>query len=255
MKKENTRLLVKKEERLGEVHLSNEGYKMTVVEYINNEDCTVQFENGVLVKHKEYSKILKGQISNPLHLSVHEIGYVGVGEYCTTIDGKLNKIYNTWYGMIRRCYSEKYHKKSPTYSDCLVDERWHNFQIFGKWFEENYVEGFSLDKDILIKGNKIYSPETCCFVPQEINNLIIKNNKKRGIYPIGVNRKENKFQATINISGKPKYLGIFNTPEDAFKAYKEAKEQEIKRLAKKWRLFITDECYEALVKYQVEITD
>jgi hypothetical protein len=81
--------------------------------------------------------------------------------------------------MMMRCYSLKWSSKFPTYKDCIVDERWHNFQIFGEWFEENYVEGFELDKDILGKSSKIYSPETCCFVPQEINLMFTKRLERK----------------------------------------------------------------------------
>jgi hypothetical protein len=119
------------------------------------------------------------------------------------------------------------------------------------------VENFELDKDILIKGNKIYSPETCCFVPKEINLLFTKSNSIRGKYPIGVScrKKDGKFRAQCWVEGKQRFLGSFYTPEEAFQAYKEAKEQEIKRLAKKWRLFMTDECYEVMINYQIERTD
>lgn len=70
-----------------------------------------------------------------------------------------------WYGMFTRCYNPNYHAVEPTYKDACVCEEWWTASNFKKWFDENYVEGYQLDKDILVKGNKVYGPNTCCFVP------------------------------------------------------------------------------------------
>jgi hypothetical protein len=156
---------------------------------------------------------------------------------------------------MQRCYNKRQQVKQPTYVGCLVDERWDNFQVFAKWYEENYISGFALDKDILFKGNKIYSPETCCFVPQEINNLITKNDKRRGKYPLGVSKNGSGFAARANIKGEAINLGYFKTPERAFKAYKKAKEKEIKYTAKVCKDLITEKVYQALINYKIEITD
>ena len=150
---------------------------------------------------------------------------------------------------------KKGQEKQPSYIGCLVDEEWHNFQNFAEWFEDNYVEGWHLDKDILIKGNKIYSPETCCFVPLEINSLFTKSDKIRGEYPIGVSKKDKKYQANVNKNSGFIFLGAFNTPEEAFQVYKTAKEDYIKEVADKWRGQITEQVYQAMYSYQVEITD
>ena len=91
----------------------------------------------------------------------------------------------------------------------------------------------NLDKDILIKGNKIYSPETCIFVPKNINLLFVKSDAKRGDYPIGVNynKRSGKFVARCGEYGKRVNLGTFRTPEEAFNAYKNAKMDRICELA------------------------
>lgn len=187
----------------------------------------------------------------------HGVGYLGVGEHKAKVAGKMTKKYNTWHNMLRRCYSEKYHSLKPTYKDCLVDERWYNFQTFAKWYEENYVEGYTLDKDILIKGNKVYSPETCCFVPIEINTLFVKGGKIRGLYPIGVRVIGDKFQSRLSISGKHTHLGTFSTPEEAFESYKVAKEHQIKKLAIEYYSLgkIPLKLYKTMYNYKVEIND
>ena len=116
-------------------------------------------------------------------------------------------------------------------------------------------EPFHLDKDILVKGNKIYSEDTCCFVPICINNLFTLRGLKRGELLIGVSKKGDRFCASIHKHGKQKGLGTFDTELEAFWAYKEAKEAYIKELAEKWKDQIDPRVYEALMKYQVEITD
>ena len=156
---------------------------------------------------------------------------------------------------IERCYDLKRQEKHPTYKGCIVAEEWHDFQNFAEWFENNYKEGFALDKDILIKGNKIYSPNTCCFVAREINNSFVKSDSIRGKYPIGISKAKDKFIAHISINGKRVRLGMFDTPEEAFQVYKIAKEKQIKEVAEKYKNQITGQTYKAMYNYKVEITD
>lgn len=167
-------------------------------------------------------------------------------------------IYNRWCSLRRRSLSENFKKDKTTYKDVTICEEWLDFKTFSKWFEENWKfeymdSSWQLDKDILVKGNKIYSPETCCFVPHEINSLFMSTIKIRGLYPIGVNKEREKYR--VRIGGNRKHIGIFDTPEEAFEAYKIAKEAHIKEVANKWRGKITEEVYEAMYKYEVEIND
>lgn len=238
--------------RTGEKHLTNEGYAVEIVEYFGVHNCTVQFEDGTIIKNKRYSDTVRGKIKNPHHKSVCNTGFIGLGNYRRNTHFK---IYKTWNNMLARCYCKKCQKIHPTYKGCLVLEEWHNFQNFAKWHEENYKEDFALDKDILVKGNKIYSPETCCFVPQEINNLLIKRDMSRGKYLIGTSKFKNKFQVFLNIKAKTIYLGAFDTTEEGFQAYKTVKESYIKDMANEWKDLITTSTYQALINYQVEITD
>ena len=159
--------------------------------------------------------------------------------------------------MLERCYSPKLHAKEPTYIGCTVCPEWHYLSNFKRWFDNNYVEGYHLDKDILVKGNKIYSPETCCFVPKEINFLLLNNKSRRGDFPIGVHRKGDLFISQINKNGKRIQIGRFDTPEDAFLAYKKEKEQYVKQLAERYfkEGKIAEMVYLALLDYRVEMTD
>lgn len=244
---------MKRLNRVGEKITTNEGYVIEILEYINSKTITVVFDDAfkTIVSGVRYGDI-KG-LRNPNHTTHFNKGFLGQGCYNQK---EHIKTYIRWRGMLERCYCETYHKNKPSYKECSIVEEWYNFQNFAQWFNENYIEGFELDKDILVKGNKIYSPETCCFVPQEINVIFTSNDKKRGGYPVGVSlHREGKFQASVSINNKQKYLGLFNTPEEAFQAYKIAKENYIKEVADKWKDLIDPRVYEAMYDYKVEITD
>jgi hypothetical protein len=152
--------------------------------------------------------------------------------------------------MLSRCYNKKVHLIQTTYKEAIVCEEWHNFQVFAEWFENNYKEDWQLDKDILVKGNKIYSPETCCFVPQEINLTLGTKVGKKSTLPVGVHLhiKTGKYKTQIHKNNKVYHIGLFNTPEEAFQAYKTEKEKHIKEVADKWKGKITIDCYRALLK-------
>lgn len=167
-----------------------------------------------------------------------------------------------WRQMLERCYSTKLQKREPTYKDCTICEEWLILSNFKKWFEDpvnGYKDGYELDKDILIKGNKVYSPSTCCFVPHKINQLLVKKRQRRSNLPIGVYyRKDiNRFQAKVNIDNRSISCGCFNCIEAAFNSYKICKEKYLRDCAQKYFSLglITEKVYEALLKYEVEITD
>lgn len=248
-------------DRTGEVHLTNRCGYCKIIKYNNAKSVHVLFEDGTIVYHRKYDDIRKGQVQNPFHPTFYGIGYLGIGKYKTSVNNIGYKHAKAWIGLLERCYSIKFHEKYKTYIGCSVDENWHNFQNFAKWFEKNYnpetMQGWHLDKDILVKGNKIYSPETCCFVPNEINVLFSLKYSKRGEYPIGVSliRRSNKYSAVIHKDGKSKRIGTFNTPKEAFQAYKTTKEAYIKEVADKWKDKISDKVYDAMINWEIEITD
>ena len=116
------------------------------------------------------SNIRRGFVRDPYKPFLAGVGYTGVGKYMYTKNGKYKKAYSIWSGMIKRCYSKNEQKYCPTYKECTVCKEWHNFQLFAEWFIENYRPNTHLDKDILIEGNKEYSPKTCIFIDQKSNN-------------------------------------------------------------------------------------
>ena len=247
-------------DRTGEVGVNNDGERMTIIRCGGRNDIDVQFQDGTVVEHNQYNNFKNGEIKNPMFPSVFGVGYFGIGDYKSMDEnGKNTKCYNTWVHMLMRCYDPKYHEKKPTYKSCTVDEQWHNFQNFAQWYYSNYYEfedeKLALDKDILHKSNKMYSPETCVFLPVSINSLFTKSNNTRGKFPIGVYKNRNKFQAKLSKDNRKIHLGLFNTPEEAFQAYKIAKEEYIKQIAEKYKSQIPYELYQAMMNYEVEIDD
>ena len=201
-----------------------------------------------------YNNFKNGEIKCPYERRVHGEGYLGVGEHKAVSNGKKTKVYKAWNSMIERCYDKRVHAKNPTYTDCEVCEEWKNFQNFAEWFEQNYYEieeeRMHLDKDILCKGNKIYAPDKCVFVPQRINSLFIKCDATRGSFPIGVSyyKASGKYVAQCQVENRPKNLGHFNTPEEAFLAYKTFKEAYIKQVADEYKDKIPKELYDAMYR-------
>ena len=268
---------MQKIDRTGEVGVSNEGCVMKIVEYNNNYDVIIEFQDEHKYRvHTQYSNFKNGQCKNPFFASVFGHGYYGVdknGNVPKTKEFKDGKLcstweYNKWMNMLKRCFDNKYKEKRPTYKDTACCERWLYFANFledlealKKEYNWGEDEKLNLDKDILHKGNKIYSLENCVLVPDYINSLFIKRDAKRGEYPIGVcyNKQRKKYKAQCNINGKLKGLGYFITPEEAFNAYKQAKENEIKKIANDCVLkgYITKDSrlYNAMINYQVKITD
>lgn len=185
------------------------------------------------------------------------------GQGINDFNGSTKKEYSyrLWVNLLYRTTNTERHKTLPTYADATICEEWLSYSAFKEWFDNpanGYMEGYSLDKDILVKGNKIYSPQTCCFIPQDVNAIFTKRKANRGKYPIGVHMGNNgKYCAMLWENGERKYLGYYDTPEEAFNIYKVAKEKYIKSVAE--TLFkeekITQKVYDALVSYKVEIND
>ena len=247
----------------GTTIISKQGYEVRLNKYKEASNCELEFLN-VKFPYKiniEIRSFKNKTVRYPYHPSKYGVGYIGIGKFIGGSYSKENIIYDYWDGILRRCYSERIKKLRNSYSDCLVDECWHNLQNFGEWFEKNYnpkcMKSWCLDKDILVKGNRIYSPETCCFVPNEINVIFTNGYIRRGEYPKGVSYKPkiNKYIAQYQKDGVVTHIGTFKTVDEAFQAYKEVKEKYIKEKADKWKDQIDPRVYEAMYNYQVEITD
>ena len=252
--------------RIGEEALNNFGSKMIVKEYRGARDIDVYFpEYDWVFEHAYYSNFKNGAIKCPYEPRYYSKGYLGEGKYKMSENGEFKKEYKIWHGMLQRCYCSKYQEKQPTYKGCEVEDYLLNFQHMGEWLEENSYEvpgeRMHLDKDILCKGNKVYSRDTCIFVPERINVLFTKCDKSRGENPIGMCLSSSGgYQVECcNGYGKSVYLGVYSTKEEAFKVYKNCKEKVIKEVVDSYEGIIPEPHYsrlrEAMYNYKVEITD
>ena len=247
-----------KEKYEGNIFETRDGKKFTVTKYVNRNEVYIKFLATGYETKTSASCIRKGDIKDRMSPTVLGVGVTGV---CNIREnGKLIPEYVYWRSMLQRSYHEKSKDKRSSYKGCSVSAAFKYFPYFKEWCNNQVGfgnKGWCLDKDILVKGNKEYSPETCCFVPPEINTLVLNCKASRGKTPVGVhfNKSQQKYQANCQINGKLAFLGYYKTPEEAFLVYKEAKESYIKEVADKWKDKIDPRAYEALIKYEVEITD
>lgn len=178
---------------------------------------------------------------------------------------EMLKEYSLWTDMLLRC-TNKVLLKRPTYEGATCSENFKSYTFFYEWC--NQQKGFnekdknsrkwSLDKDLLIRGNKCYSEDVCVFVPNRVNNLVTKCDSSRGEWPVGVHRDgaKGRFVSQCNNgTGKQKFLGCFNTPQEAFQAYKTFKETLIKEVANEYKEMLDSRVYEALMNYEVNEND
>lgn len=252
--------------RLGEIRSNNRGTLMKIIVYNNNSDIIVEFQDKYKAKvHTGYKEFLIGNVKNPYDKTVLNVGMIGE-KYPTSKNQKGTKEYLAWNHMLVRCFDEKFKDKQPTYKDVICCEEWLLFDNFYEWLhsQENFEKWYNsedcgLDKDILSKRNKLYSPETCCLVPKMINELFTKRDNYRGNFPIGVNEKDGGFQVRCSnpITKEREYLGYYKSVQDAFRVYKKRKEEIIKQVAQIEfnKGNINRRCYEAMMGYKVEITD
>ena len=245
-----------KNKRIGTVVKNITGYEMKCIGYRNSMDIDVLFlNNGYIVKNIQWNNFIRGKVK---YRNIDE------DEYYKSIT--TTKEYYTWYQMIRRCLNEKIKEDKPTYKDVACCDEWLYFENFYDWLhsQENFkiwkdLKWSAIDKDIFIKGNKVYSPDTCCLVPVNVNNLFVKHDALRGDYPIGVSQIGEKYSAkcTNPFECRVVFIGMYDTINEAFEAYKEYKENIIKEIAdiEYNKGTITRKCRDAMYAYKVEIDD
>ena len=245
---------------VGKVCKSLNSGDFKILKYNDSYNVEIQFLNTGYEALVQLGNIRKGEVKDPYAPSVFGVGIVGT-KYLIKVNGVITKEYVLWKGMLQRCYSDTYKKKYTTYEGCEASENFKSFEYFYEWCHRQVGfnnKDWQLDKDLLIKGNKVYSEDSCVFLPREINQLLVKCTASRGKYLIGVywcNTKK-AFVAQVGKSkGKQERLGCFKTEIEAFNAYKVAKEAFVKEQAEKWKGKIDDRAYNALMKYTVEITD
>ena len=176
----------KMNELLGKEFETNNFGKCFVIDYKGRNDVFVMFYDPVCVVRCHLGTLNKGQIKNPLVPTFYGRGFMGIGKY-----GKSDsRAFSLWRSVLERTCCLSFKERRPTYKNTSVCEEWLNFQNFAKWCygqkllnaKDDKGSYYQLDKDLILKGNKVYSPETCCFVPPALNNLIrSKSTSARGI--------------------------------------------------------------------------
>lgn len=193
---------------------------------------------------------------------IHGFG-INDGKYPVKSESEaISKEYATWRGMIRRCFHRSENRKNAyiRYDNCSVSDFFKYYSNFYEWANKQVgfkMPDFDLDKDLLKKGNRVYSEDLCVFLPSEVNTAIQAKRNDRGLYPIGVYKhtQSGRFVARMRRRNKHFHIGIYETSEEAFYAYKREKEIYLKELAEKWRCSIDPRAYNALIAYSVDIED
>ncbi|QWU14220.1 hypothetical protein SAMN04487895_101510 [Paenibacillus sophorae] len=199
--------------RVGEKHFTNEGYEIQIVDYINRHTVLIKF-----VDVPDYlvwvtaQNVSNGEIKNPFHKSVYGVGYYGCGSYSARVNNIKTPQYIKWFSMFNRCYDVNYQKDNPRYIGCTVSDEFHNYQNFAKWYDKKIYPcsyKLELDKDLLVEGNKTYSPSTCCFLPKELNAALNSKRNDREFMTV----LYNKYKSEVPFYIKEKLFKLINTPK------------------------------------------
>lgn len=239
----------------GDVFPTNEGGSVTVIEYRGCLDVLIEHNDSF--KHRATvvaGHLRNGHVKNPFNPSVFGVGYIAVGEYSAWGGGKYSPAYVAWRDMLGRCCYAGYQVKYPTYIGCSVSNAWHNFQVFAEWFysqDNSQKAGFALDKDLRITSNKEYGPDTCSFVPEQINSLLNDSGASRGKYEQGVSAHGKGYLARLSVKGKAIYLGKYSTPEQAHAVYKAAKQANVRSMAVEYKEFLHPTVYTNLIGWSL----
>ena len=245
---------------VGKVCKSKSSGDFKILKYNDKKNVEIQFLKTGFETTVELGSIRNGKVKDRYLPSVYGVGVIG-DKYPSKVNGVQTKEYKLWNSMLVRCYSDNFKKRRPTYEGCEVSDKFKSYEYFYEWCNKQVgfgVEGFELDKDLLIKGNKVYSENSCVFIPAEINSVLVKRENMRGKYLIGVywcNTKKAFVAQVSRNKGMQEHLGVFNTELEAFRAYKVAKESFVKEQANKFKSQIDIRAYNALMNYKVEITD
>lgn len=159
--------------------------------------------------------------------TIHGIG-VNDAPYQTTIKvGGIKYMcpyFLRWKFMMDRCYSKQWVTKHPTYATCYVAPVWHSFMAFKAWMTTQDWKDKQLDKDLLSRGTKRYSPETCLFVSRQVNSLFNERENAQGNLPLGIYGRNGKYEVGVSRGlGKRSWVGAYATVPEAIDAYVQAK--------------------------------
>lgn len=243
--------------RSHKIHGDKYNYSLVVLNSLHDRVDIICPKHGVF--NQIANSHIRGQGCAKCAYEMHKRPIFGFGindyeGFVVNSEHEIEPFYSAWHSMIRRCYSEYHKTLNPAYIGCSVCEEWKYLSNFKKWFDANYIAGCHLDKDILVQDNKVYSPQTCCFVPQYINSLLTDHRAARGAYKLGVTMDNGRYIATVNDSSKNIYIGSFDTEDAAHNAYAKAKKEVIANTARRAldEGLITEPTYKALLNRKIK---
>lgn len=231
---------------VGKVFKNTQGCDMLVIEELEYPTVKIRFLDDFRYERVAEKYLVKsGKVKNPYSKTLLDRGYIGVGEYSCGMDSRGREEYAVWRGIFHRCYKDGPLGIKPYYTNCVVSEKWFDFQNFAGWLEPKKMHrfGWLIDKDLLVRGNREYGPDFCCLLPCVLNNNIQIRTKKISNLPVGVGKSGNKFAAFLT----KEYIGLFSTAEDAHRAYCNQKDKLIHTLAKEHRENLMPEAYDKLI--------
>lgn len=237
---------------------NNRGDKFTIVKMNLPNYATIEFNDKTKYTYiVSLERILLGAVVNPYSRNVYGKGYIGVGVHAAVYtNGRQSTTYTKWSAMLKRCYSDVSRHEYRGYIDCEVCDEWLNYQVFAQWCHDTgyLLLGYHLDKDLLVRGNKMYSPETCCMLPGEINSVLIESRPPTiKSEPRGITKRQNGqyyVRTTENSTSTPR--GTYDTLQEAMDVYRKITEVKIKTLALKYRYKISKQAYTALLNWQIK---
>lgn len=229
----------------------------TVKNYTNAHDVLIEFDNTGYCYSVAAGNARRGLVKDNMAKTVYGVGCLGNGKYKSRLpnNGPCTKEYSTWSSMMHRCYGEERDETTlRNYIDCLVCEDWHNFQNFAKWCNsqpEMLYKNSSLDKDILVKGNRVYSPNACCFVPSQLNTAVTGTKHQNSTGKAGVWKFKDSYISEVTIFSAKSGLGSFDNIDDAQFVYNKVKEAYIRALAEIYKSDINQKAYTILKGWTV----
>lgn len=226
------------------IHEMKNGYKVKILgkSTVNKKRLIIKFlDKTEYITDVSFKSLREGTVINPYHKNILGVACFGEGKYIA-FNSKTNRsnwIYDIYFNVIDRCYNPYAinRDKGLNYVDVFVCDEWLNYQDAAKWIDENYIEGYELDKDLFGNG-KLYSPHTCCFLPKQINCFLKYDysNNKSGFKGVVEESRYSKirYRSELSFDGHSSYLGTFDTKEEARKRYLEEKKKVAEILIKRY---------------------
>ena len=238
---------------VGNTYKSNNYGDFKIVGIYSDGRFIIRFVETGYTTIVERQILIRGKVKDKKRATVYGVGVIG-DKYPCQVGGKRKLEYALWKGMLRRCYSPKEQAKNPTYEGCTVSENFKSYEYFYEWCQEQKGFGlpdWQLDKDLLVKGNKVYSEDTCCFLPRVLNSAIANKRSEVNKIPIGVRKDKNgKFFGYCRVEeGRPIVSIPYDTIDEALEFYRTIRKEYVRRMARSYKKELSDKAFKALMLY------